>query len=154
RENWEKIEIHIFGTGPQLELLQRVIKKLKVNNRCFFYGSRPHREVLENMNRFNVLLLPSLLYENAPLSIVEAAFSGLRIFVSDWGGIKALSEFCGGEYLVNPESSESINSVLERIVMDITTGAKVERDMEKIDLSFTFGTFIDKHIDLYSFGAD
>ncbi len=154
KENWEKIEIHIFGTGPQLTELRSVIAEIDAGNQCFLYGSRSHSEILTTLGNFDALLLPSLLFENAPLSIVEASFSGLRIFASAWGGIKTLAEFCGGEYLFNPEDPGSFNPVLERIVMDITKGTEIERDMGKIYSAFAFSAFIDKHIGLYSFPED
>ncbi len=147
--NWEKIELHVFGTGPQSKELKNIISNLGLEDRCFLYGTKPHSEIIETLSAFDALLLPSLWFENAPLSIAEAAFAGLRILVSDWGGIKAMAEFCGGEYLFNPENPKDTNGAIERIVSDAGNNVPLKRDYEKLKEAFSFGEFIKMHTGLY-----
>jgi len=147
--NWESIELHIYGSGPEIPELKKKIAEIKREKNCYIHNSRPHKEILDLLGNYDVLLLPSVLYENAPLSIVEASFSGLRILASNWGGIKTLSEFCGGEYLFDPENSKDLNKAIEIINYDIKKKLPIKRNYNKIKDAFLYETFLDKHSRIY-----
>jgi glycosyltransferase involved in cell wall biosynthesis len=80
------VELHIAGTGP---LEAQVLAKTG-DIRLVYHGfvSGGAREAL--MERVDVLLFPSLWYENGPYSIMEAMDAGLAILAS---GIGSIPEF-------------------------------------------------------------
>jgi D,D-heptose 1,7-bisphosphate phosphatase len=147
--SWSNMELHIYGSGPDEEELKKIINNTSLESKCFFYGRQPHGKILEQLPKYDVLLLPSIWYENTPLTIVEAAFAGLRILCSQWGGVKALAEYCGAEYLFNPESKESTQLILNRLTKDINSGTDIKRDMVHLRKNFAYTAFINSHISLY-----
>jgi glycosyltransferase involved in cell wall biosynthesis len=50
-------------------------------------GGRPHAHVLQLMREASLLIFPSMCYENAPMTIVEALACGLPVIASDLGSI-------------------------------------------------------------------
>ena len=147
---WENMEVHIYGAGPDEEDLKRFTTQTLSESKCFFYGRQPHNKILEQLPLYDALLLPSIWYENTPLTIVEAAFAGLRILCSGWGGVKELANYCGGAYLFNPENKESTENAVGKLKRDIGSGADFHRDMIHLRKSFAYSTFINSHIALYS----
>ncbi len=147
---WDKIEVHVYGSGPDEEDLKSFIAQASLESKCFFYGRQPHGKILEQLPLYDALLLPSIWYENTPLTIVEAAFAGLRILCSEWGGVKELANFCGGAYLFNPEDKESTGNAIGRLKKDIDSGIDCHRNMVQLEKSFAYSTFIQEHISLYT----
>lgn len=147
---WANMEVHIYGSGPDEEDLRQFIIQSSLEPKCFFYGRQPHRKILEQLPLYDALLLPSIWYENTPLTIVEAAFAGLRLLCSEWGGVKELANYCGGAYLFNPEDIESTGKAIVRLKSDIDSGVNLKRDKSHLEKSFSNSTFINSHISLYS----
>ena len=146
---WNSMELHIYGSGPDEEVLKQLIKNSQLESKCFFYGRHPHVNILEQLPLYDALVLPSIWYENTPLTIVEAAFAGLRILCSEWGGVKELASYCGGSYLFNPEDKKSTRDAIDRLKADILSGKPLNRDIPKLKRSFTQSKFINSHRSLY-----
>jgi glycosyltransferase involved in cell wall biosynthesis len=52
-----------------------------------FHGRFDNKQISRVLQQFDVLVLPSIWYENAPLTLNEAAISQTPILVSDRGGM-------------------------------------------------------------------
>jgi len=77
------IRLNIVGLGPDLN---KALKLTKGDNRFVFYGWRPRREIIEIFSRSDVLVLPSICYENSPTVVYEALGYGIPVLVSKIGG--------------------------------------------------------------------
>ena len=97
------IEVVIAGTGP---LEARVREAARRDPRLAFLGYVSGQSKLEALAQAQYLLLPSLWYENAPVTIVEAAAYGLGIVGSDIGAIPEFIED-GGTGLLFPAGDAS-----------------------------------------------
>ncbi|MCI9087245.1 MAG: glycosyltransferase family 1 protein [Clostridia bacterium] len=70
----------LVGDGPYKEAIQKKAEELKLQNDIIYYGVTDKvNEVLQVMD---VFILPSL-YEGVPLTVIEAAASGLKYVISD-----------------------------------------------------------------------
>jgi glycosyltransferase involved in cell wall biosynthesis len=114
-EAWEKAaltkeiaKLNIAGGGSLLELVQEKSKKSENIN---YVGYLNHEEMEKLMKTATVLILPSLVYENSPTSLWEAAKYGLHAIASDIGGIPELNEFLNLK-LIPPNDSEALTQAL------------------------------------------
>lgn len=140
------IILDIFGSGPEDKLLKRLLSNNSQFDFCKHYGKCSHEEILKIMPNYDVLLFPSLWYENAPLAIVEAAFAGLHLMVSDLGGSKEMALLCGKSTLFNPGITSSIGEAIQKIKEN---SFNTHRDKNHLKSIFDLDNFIDQHIKLY-----
>ena len=82
-------EMEVVGGGSDLALLE---EKYQGHPRIFFRGKLPPENVGAHMAAADVLLTPSLWFENAPLVISQAIQLGLPVFASRIGGLPELVE--------------------------------------------------------------
>jgi glycosyltransferase involved in cell wall biosynthesis len=70
------------------------------------------------LTRHGHLLLPSLWYENAPVTIVEAAAYGLGTIASDIGGIPEFVESGRTGFLFPPGDAGALAGIMTRLARD------------------------------------
>lgn len=92
------IRFLIVGDGSQRTELEKIKNTNRLNN-VEFVGQKGGAELESLMAGARLLVLPSVWYENAPLSILEAKAHGKIVIASDIGGI---SEILPKELLVKP----------------------------------------------------
>jgi len=83
------LELHVHGapnrwSGDYLDDLKR---RAASNPNVVFHGRFDNRRIGTVLQNIDVLVLPSIWFENAPLTLNEAAMSGTPILVSDRGGM-------------------------------------------------------------------
>lgn len=88
--NSSDVSLAIFGEGPEKEKIEAFIKKEKLK-KVQMNGYLAPQELQKYIDKANVHLLPSIWYENAPLSIIEGAHAGNIILASDIGGVAEMS---------------------------------------------------------------
>jgi glycosyltransferase involved in cell wall biosynthesis len=79
----------IVGDGVKYQSLQKQVKDLKLDNEVVFWGSRKDAPYL--LSKSDIFILPSL-FENQPLSVIEAQLLGKAIIVSNAGGLPEMIE--------------------------------------------------------------
>lgn len=85
------IKLYLIGDGPQKTELKEVVRKLDLNNVefCGYQSGTKLKALLENA-MFNVL--PSEVYENCPMSVLELMAMGKPTLGARIGGIPELIE--------------------------------------------------------------
>lgn len=86
-----EVRLLIAGKGPQEALLRSLIAQHDAHH-IELLGFVPPAELAELRIRAEALVAPSVWYENAPLSILEAMGAGLPVLASKIGGIPELVE--------------------------------------------------------------
>ena len=109
-------DLEIAGDGPYQGTLRRLAGGL---DNVRFLGSLPSQDLLAAMRRAHVVAIPSVCYENAPLTLLEAMAVGRPIVASNIGGIPEHVAGVEGARLVEPDSSDAIRSVLESLTRDL-----------------------------------
>lgn len=113
--NWKLI---IVGDGDALELLKAQVTDKKLTDKVEFLGHMKYEDVLAELGKSDIFVLPSLRMEGFPMTIVEAMFFGLPVVVSDIGGNS--DAVVDGEtgYLVDPGKSEDLANKLQELIDD------------------------------------
>ena len=96
----------IIGDGKDFQRIDNLIKSNKLENKIKLLGRKPHNETLKYLEKSHCLVLPSLLYENAPLSLVEGAIYKNKLLTMNYGGMKEIAEICGNYFLLDEKTSE------------------------------------------------
>ncbi|MBU1007098.1 MAG: glycosyltransferase [Candidatus Omnitrophica bacterium] len=116
----EKARLHIIGgTGDReyKRFLVSLSRSLKIDKFLKFYGRVPHSKVSGYYDKFDVLILPSIWPENAPMTILEAAKKQKIIIASDTGGIRELSEDIP-MFLFSRGDQEHLRDLMEQLLAD------------------------------------
>jgi len=98
------IPYSIIGEGPELPALHLDVKRKGMKN-VTFLGFQEGGVLKKSLQKARILVLPSLCYENAPLSILEGQALGKVVLSSDTGGTKELLE---SEFLFKRGDSEGL----------------------------------------------
>jgi glycosyltransferase involved in cell wall biosynthesis len=83
------LPLDIVGTGPEMDRLQNMARALQLRN-VFWHGKLQPTEVARMLSRSIASIVPSVWYENYPLSILESLAQGTPVIGSDIGGIPEL----------------------------------------------------------------
>lgn len=106
------IEVAIAGKGP----LEGAVREAAERDRRIRYlGFLDGRAKADALARAGHLLLPSLWYENAPVTIVEAAAYGLGTVGSDIGGIPEFVEPGQTGFLFPPGDARALAEIITRL---------------------------------------
>ncbi len=77
--------LYIIGDGPEREKLELMSEG---DENILFLGYQKHEAALNYLAKAELLVLPSICYENFPMVMVEALLNGCKILVTDHGGMK------------------------------------------------------------------
>jgi glycosyltransferase involved in cell wall biosynthesis len=87
---WGKIDIEIklkiAGTGSDIAELLRIKEDLGLKN-VEFVGHTEGQKLIEIINKAAFIIVPSVLYENNPLTVIEAYSQGKPVIASNVGGL-------------------------------------------------------------------
>ena len=81
-------------------------------------GGYHNDHVNEVLDSIDVLVVPSIWYENSPLVIHEAFLKGIPVITSDIGGMAELVKDKINGFLFNMGNVNSLRAVMERIIED------------------------------------
>lgn len=95
----------IAGDGPKKAQLEKQAKRCGLKHDIVFLGSR--NDVPSLLSLTDILILPTL-FENQPLSVIEAQLSGTAVIASKVGGIPEMIEHGITGVLVPPKDAQSL----------------------------------------------
>ncbi len=84
-----------------------------------YLGRLEHEKVIEKIAESDILIFPSLCYENAPMTIKEAAVAGIGIIASDIGGVREMLPLAS---LFVPGDQDSLRETLKNKIREIEDG--------------------------------
>jgi glycosyltransferase involved in cell wall biosynthesis len=117
-----EIILVIVGRGDTILDLNKLISRLKLNEKIFFFQSIPDKIMLPILKNALLLAFPSF-YEGFGLPILEAMTLGCPVLTSN---VSAPSEIAGDAAIkVNPWSVEEIASGMEKIITDTSLREKL-----------------------------
>jgi glycosyltransferase involved in cell wall biosynthesis len=102
--------INIGGDGP---LKDEVIRMSKSFSNIKYLGKLSKEKVIDNMQRIEILILPTLCYEGMPMTIIEAFSTGLSVIASNLGTISFMIEDGYNGLLFEAGNPDSLISKLE-----------------------------------------
>lgn len=138
-----KFKIWLVGKGEMLDDLMSYSKSKDLDSTIVFKGASNEIPLL--MNKSHCFLLPSL-WEGMPLSVLEAAASGLPIICSPVGSIPDFFSSDLVEYS-NPEDLySSMKNVLDNYEKFFEKGVRLKK---YVGNNFDIDMTIEKHVEVY-----
>ena len=110
-----ELPIKIAGKGPDDEKLRALVKQLGAHH-IEFLGFTAPSEVLKLRKRAEAEFLPSIWYENASLSVLQAMGLGLPVLTTRIGGNPELVEDGVNGFLAIPNDVEDWKRTLRRFL--------------------------------------
>ncbi len=109
------IELTIHGRtdeGMFQEYIDRMLESARGDTRIRFPGPFDHGQLDQVMADMDVLVVPSLWYENTPFVVLEALEAGVPVIVSNLGGLSEVVETGRNGYLFEAGSADALAQVL------------------------------------------
>lgn len=110
RKKFKDIELTMIGDGPEINKLRELIKNMDMNTQIHLLGPQSHDEVIAEMMRSHILLVPSKTANNGdkegiPNVLMEGMATGMPVLSTIHAGIPELVEHGISGYLV-PEGDQ------------------------------------------------
>ncbi len=147
-KNEISFHLDIYGTGPLSGEINPMATRFGLTEMVTYHGFKPFGGIQEAFAGYDAFIMSSIWYENAPLSIVEAAMNGLKIIVPGMGGMKELAELCGNAFLYELGNKGSLRIVLENAQKNIKDGVVVDIQ-ETLKSIFSEKRYLEKIISSY-----
>lgn len=123
-------EVLVVGDGSDVERSRAVARDAGLAERVRFVGTKSREETMKLIAASHAMLLPSLVYENCPLSLCEALAVGTNIVTCDRGGMREVVESSGVGFMFSPEEPGSVRAAMERV-----RGAFLDGTLNRFDAS-------------------
>ncbi len=99
-------ELEIIGQGPEALQLQRLAQEL-APERIKFLGFLGGAVLADYRDKAKAFIMPTVMYENSSLAILEAMAAGVPVIASDIGGIPEMVKDGVNGFLAKPGDVES-----------------------------------------------
>jgi glycosyltransferase involved in cell wall biosynthesis len=105
------IQLRILGDGPERAALER-----DAPSNVVFEGRVSSQRVREAMQSAKILVVPSICFENMPLSVVEAFANGLPVIASKLGSLRELVDDRVTGRLVAPADPAALKTTITEML--------------------------------------
>jgi glycosyltransferase involved in cell wall biosynthesis len=133
----------LIGDGEEKPTILDAINYYHLQEKVFVKQGMSHTDLFSELSDYDVFVLPSLWYENAPLSIIEAASVGLGLFLSHHGGVLEMGKICNATHFFNPAVPEDIISKLNVLYKDFLNDSMPQPDKALLHALFSEETYVE-----------
>lgn len=141
------LEIKIYGENKgQPEYLQSLHDLAGDDPRIRFLGAFPNREIGAVLAGIDVLVVPSIWYENTPLIIYSAMAAGCPVIASDFGGMSEVVQHEVNGLLVAPGNVAALAQAVRRLVDDRELLARLASHCKRPK---SIGTYVEELLSIY-----
>ncbi len=123
--NNENIRLHIIGKGYDEEEFKEIADG---DSRIIFHGFVDNKDILKYYEITNILVIPSICYDNSPLVVYESFSTGTPVIGSCIGGIPELIEENYNGFLFESGDSNSLKEKLVKVINDKELLTKLENN--------------------------
>lgn len=104
--------LKIFGNLGNAGIYLRKLAKENI----YFMGGFNNEDIDKILDEIDILVVPSIWYENSPLVIQEAFLKGIPVITSNIGGMAELVKDGENGYLFEVGNAESLKSIMEKLI--------------------------------------
>lgn len=108
----QRIAVKVAGEGPLHGELSRFLEENHLSN-VALSGALPHAQAMDELRHAYFLIFPSALFENFPLSIVEAFACGVPVIASRLGAMSEIVEDGRTGLHFNPGDSDDLAAKIQ-----------------------------------------
>ena len=116
----EKASLQIYGDLSWFPAYSAKLRKMATSPVIFFRGPVPNDTVADILSGLDVLVVPSIWFENSPLTIHEAFLAGIPVITSNIGGMADLVTDRVSGLLFEVSNSQSLTNTIEELVQSET----------------------------------
>lgn len=109
----QNLQLIIVGDGPEKERLEEMSKK---DNRIQFTGYLSGRKLGEVTRNAGAVVVPSVCYDNAPISILEAFAYGKLVIGARIGGIPEMIDDGKNGFLFEPGNEDDLSNIISNFL--------------------------------------
>lgn len=143
----ENIRLHIVGKGYDEEEFRELAKD---DSRIIFHGFVDNSEIMEYYAMTNVLIIPSICYDNSPLVVYESFSTGTPVIGSCIGGIPELIDEEDNGLLFEAGNPSSLKEKLVKVINDKELLKKLENNASNSLPEDSMNVMIDRIIEEYN----
>jgi glycosyltransferase involved in cell wall biosynthesis len=141
-----EFELVLIGDGDSKELLGKMAVDFGVDVK--FLGAQPKQSVIDNLQRADIFVLPSL-NEGMSNSILEAMACGLPVISTDVGGSQELIADGKNGFVVRRASAESISGALDKYLENRSLLEEHGKESRRVALRFSWAKVGRQYLELY-----
>lgn len=144
----ERAELHVHGSTFGSEISDCYWMKLRRETRASLqvHGRYPNSDLPRILSRLDVVVVPSIWYENAPLTIQEAQLAGVPVIASDCGGMAEMIEHGRNGLLFRVADATALRAALERLLAEGDLLGRLEKGIGPVP---SIGTQSAQVLDVY-----
>ena len=132
----------LIGEGEEEAHIQSLVSVYNIQDKVFIRKKMDAACLFEELEHYDVGVLSSLLYENAPLLVIEAASLGLGLFLARHGGILEMGRICRAAHFFDPANPADIVANLENLYGDFLNDTLPKADKQQLQALFSRETYI------------
>ncbi len=106
------LTLKVIGKGPLMTTLK---EKTASDSRISFYGWLSPANVREILHDSDIVVVPTLCYDNSPTVVFEALSSGVPVIVSDIGGAKEIVRDGYNGWVFEADNWSALGQLLTRL---------------------------------------
>ncbi|MBW2045840.1 MAG: glycosyltransferase family 4 protein [Deltaproteobacteria bacterium] len=122
------LRLDIVGDGPENKFLKELAMEDK---RVIFYGKVKDCEIDEFYKGADVVVVPSVWYENFPTVVLEAVSFGVPVIGSNIGGIPEQIQDGSNGFLIRPKDSEDLKQKIKIFIDDFKKEGFLLKEIRK-----------------------
>ena len=113
-----KAELNIYGDMTMSSKYSRGLAKAAKNHNIYFKGRFENEQIGEILSNTDVLVVPSIWFENSPLTIHEAFIAGIPVITSNLGGMADLVQHGVNGLLFEVGNADDLRDKVNAIIND------------------------------------
>jgi glycosyltransferase involved in cell wall biosynthesis len=111
----------LYGDNEHFaDYYRELAPQIEANPRIEYRGKFPHSAIGQVLSDVDVLLMPSIWYENTPVIMYEAFVTGTPVIASDIGGMAELIDLFDGGWTFSVGEAASLAHLMQRLIEDPT----------------------------------
>ena len=107
------IKLKIAGNGPKREEYKRLVKRLKIEDKVEFLGYKSGESLYGIVAKSRFTVMPSIVYENNPLAVIESYALGKAVIGAKIGGIPELVVHKETGLIFRPQDNQNLATKMD-----------------------------------------
>ncbi len=144
----DKVELRVHGSSYHESDYEAELRELAAgDDRISFEGPYEYRDLGKILSATDLVVVPSVWYENLPITALTAAAMRVPLVASDLGGMKEIVETYRAGFLFRPGDPESLAAIISEVAADraaleelrggIVRPPSVEEEAHRVDLVYS-----------------
>ena len=144
------VVLHVIGSGPCQKEAEKLVAKLKIQEKVIFHGKMPHYEFIKNVHP-DIFVFPTKRIEGFPMVIVEAMFAGMPTVAFNCGGVSDAVIDGKTGFLIKAGDNEEFKEKLIKLIDSIEMRQEMGKNSREIaEKDYTIDTMVDRYEKIFT----